>query len=1213
MKRKFGSLLMLLTVFVSPAFAQRYAVSPQFASDIRVATPTPTVSMAQKGELATAARIIKSCSTLPLSFEPNQGQADTRVKFLSRGSAYSLLVTTTEAVFFLAEKPKTADSNAARLNRNAFRIKLIGANPSPKITALEKLPSKSNYLIGNDPAKWRTGIAHYAKIRIEGVYPGIDLVYYGNQRNLEYDWVVAPGSNQAAIRFEIKGAERAAIDAGGDLVIKLRGEEIRLHKPLAYQEEDAVRTKVATEYLAMEKNQFGFWIDQFDRSVPLVIDPVLTYSTYLGGAGDDAGTGIAIDSAGNAYVVGKTRSDNFPATNPVQGISGGGGYDAFVAKLNAPGDGLIYFTYLGGSSNDYGEAIAVDSDGFAYLAGSTYSSNFPMKNPFQAKSGGGGYEDAFIAKLNTSGDALVYSTYLGGNGRDGVYGIAVDSAKNAYVTGRTFSTNFPTANPYQASNGGRGDAFVTKLNSSGSALVYSTYLGGNGDGYDWGWGIAVDTSGNAYVVGATYSYDFPTRNPFQGTYGGSMDAFVTKLDASGNRLVYSTYLGGSWNDAGHAIAVDSEGSVYVTGYTISPNFPTANAFQSTGTGDDAFVAKLNTSGNELLYSTYLGGNGADFGNGIALDSSGNAYVTGYTESANFPSMNSIQETLKGSGDAFVTVLNASGDSLLFSTYLGGSQSETMIIGERNGGIGVDSAGNAYVVGMTSSINFPTANPFQASYGGGSLGSLLGGDSFVTKLSPLKSTSMDLKITSGGAGKISTAGRESSTRIGYAAATVTSGNAPYGVAVFSYRQGGIVISEAAVPVSPPTTSAMVFIDHRAGVSAIPGRPGAGTIDINTGIALVNTGSATADITYTLRDLNGQTLAVGHGTAEAGEHYAKFIDQLKDIAPNFALPSDFQFGPLEIASNQPLSVLALRGTMNQRDEFLMTTTPVADLTRLPSSDSLFFPQLADGGGYTTALLLLNTSSQIESGKLQIYDKNGTPVTVNQVGGTNDFSFRYSIPAGGAFQFQTDGFPTSVKTGWVRLMPDAGNPAPVGSGLFAYNPSDVLVSESGIPDAIATTHARIYVDLSNNHNTGLAIANINPAPASISVRAFQPDGTTPTGFPFGPLSLVGGGYDAKFVDQLFWGGLPAGFKGILDIASSMPFAALTLRSLTNERNEFLMTAFPIADMTRAAPSPIVFPQVADGGGYMTEFILISAGQAAGTTLNYYDESGMPTNFGR
>jgi hypothetical protein len=471
--------------------------------------------------------------------------------------------------------------------------------------------------------------------------------------------------------------------------------------------------------------------------------------------------------------------------------------------------------------------------------------------------------------------------------------------------------------------------------------------------------------------------------------------------------------------------------------------------------------------------------------------------------------------------------------------------------------------------------------------------------------------VNLNLNSGGAASWSSGGINNATWVGYSRLTVNSGVNPYATAVFSFKQGGFTVTEAGVPASPPTTLARVFIDYRTDILSLPGQSGSGLIDINTGIAVVNTGTATANVTYTLRDITGSILAVGNGTIAAGTHFAKFISQLSDVAPNFTLPANFQtaiqFASLEISSDQLLSVLALRGTNNQRNDFLITTTPVADLTKPANYNPVYFPQFADGGGYTTSLVLLNTSNTTERGTLQILANNGSPLVVYQVGGTTDSSFRYTIPPGGTFHFQTDGSPLNTAVGWVRLTPDLYGQTPVGSGVFSYNPGPMLISESGIPAAVSTTHARVYVDLSGDHNTGLAIANVGTSAASITLNAFQNDGVTPAGTSQGPLQLSASGHDAKFADQ-FITGLPDGFTGVLDISSVTPFAALTMRSLVNERDEFLMTTFPIADANAPAPSPIVFPQVVDGGGYATQVIVISSSGAASTTLSFYDENGVP-----
>ncbi len=464
------------------------------------------------------------------------------------------------------------------------------------------------------------------------------------------------------------------------------------------------------------KREVTFRIGKYDARKPLVIDPVLSYSTYLGGSSFDRAHAIAVDGDGNAYVTGRAESIDFPTANAFQPACGGAPGpcmgDAFVTKLNADGSALVYSTYLGGYSSDEGTAIAVDSGGSAYIAGYTTSLDFPTVNPLQP--GLRGYMNAFVSKLSPDGSSLLYSTYLGGTDGDLARGIAVDTGANAYITGQTSSRDFPTANALQPACGGPpgpclGDAFVTKLNADGSALVYSTYLGGTA--FDGGNGIAVDAAGNAFVTGRTDSADFPTANALQPACGEApgrcSDAFVTKLNRDGSALVYSTYLGGSNTDVAHGIAVDAAGNAYVTGETFSFDFPTRIPLQQTiDRAFDAFITKLNPAGSALIYSTYFGGNGEDAGLAVAADADGNAYVAGVTSSLNFLSARALQERFGGGFyDAFVLKLTAGG-SLVYSSYLGGSDID------EGQGIAVDVNGNAYVAGYTQSPNFPVANPFQ---------------------------------------------------------------------------------------------------------------------------------------------------------------------------------------------------------------------------------------------------------------------------------------------------------------------------------------------------------------------------------------------------------------------------------------------------------------------------------------------------------------------
>ncbi len=476
-----------------------------------------------------------------------------------------------------------------------------------------------------------------------------------------------------------------------------------------------------------------------------------------------------------------------------------------------------------------------------------------------------------------------------------------------------------------------------------------------------------------------------------------------------------------------------------------------------------------------------------------------------------------------------------------------------------------------------------------------------GGALCCSMPPMSSTAIDLRT--GGAAEARSAGSNEVAKAGYAKVAIESGETPYGTAVLSSKQNGITVSEAGIPASPPTTRARLLIDYRSGVS---GHGDAGTVDIDTGIAIVNYGSAAANISYALHNLKGTRIASGRGIVAAGAQLASGFN----LPPEF--PTSTGFGSLEISSDQPVSIVALRETTNQRKEGLFTTTPVADLTQPLAADPIYFPQFADGGGYATALVLLNTSGGVETGTLQLFDDNGVPLAVNQVGGTTDSSFKYSSPEGGVFRFQTDGFQESVKAGWVLLTPDAGTSTPVGAGIFSYSSEGILVSESGIPAAVSTTHARVYVDLSRGHDTGLAIANPANTSANITIRAYEADGVTPIGTSQGLLQLPGNGHSARFATELI-PGLPAGFTGMLDITSATPFAALTLRSLNNERKDFLMTTFPVADANRTAPSPVVFPQIADGGGFVTEVILLNAGGASKATVSFFDNEGRPLDVGK
>ena len=687
-----------------------------------------------------AIEITLNLTSMPLAFTENQGQWDEQVSFRANAGGATMWFTKDGAVYQFTRTIKSEDDSPLSvvdkrygmmpddmmdrqpdsIESIAIKASFIGANPNPQMIGIDAMEYKCNYFIGNDPNEWHTDVPNYQAIVYEDIYSGIDLKYYGNGKHMEYDFIVEPGADYSQIKIQYEGAESISINDNGELVVETKWGEVVEQRPVIYQIDNSSRIAVAGEYRLKGDNTFGFELSSnYDPALPLVIDPVLSYSTYLGGSSDyDQGNSIAVDTSGAAYVTGYTYSTDFPTLNPYQGTLQGNS-DVFVTKLSTSGNSLVYSTYIGGGDYDYGNGIAVDASGAAYVTGSTESTDYPTFNPYQ-----GTYQgdiDVFVTKLSTSGNSLIYSTYLGGDFWDDGNGISVDASGAVYVTGFTESTDFPTLNPYQGTlQGGSVDAFVTKLSSTGNSLIYSTYLGG--DGYDHGKGIAVDASGMAYVTGLTFSTDFPTFNPYQGTHQGDRDVFVTKLNSSGNSLIYSTYLGGGDDDKGYDIAVDASGMVYVTGYTYSFDFPILNPYQGTKQGySDAFVTKISSSGNSLIYSTYLGGDGYDFGYGIAVDAFWGAYVTGETNSTDFPTLNPFQERQNHS-DVFVTKLSNSGNNLAYSTFLGGSNYDY------GRDIAIDASGAAYVTGNTNSTDFPTLNPYQGTLQGGSV------DAFVTKLS-----------------------------------------------------------------------------------------------------------------------------------------------------------------------------------------------------------------------------------------------------------------------------------------------------------------------------------------------------------------------------------------------------------------------------------------------------------------------------------------------
>jgi hypothetical protein len=761
------------------ALAALVAATAPIAPAAAPANANPAPASAQN-----KAKLAQNYGKLPLSFEANQGQANPGIQFLSRGDHYGIYLTAQEAVLTLhkqedraANARQTARSGhaptalsshmpggsqqdrqpasgpAAQAEADIVRMQLAGVNPHAQPVGEETLPGTANYFVGQDASHWHRNIPTFAKVRFAAVYPGVDLVYYGNQRQLEYDFIVAPGASAQPIQLHFAGATALQLDASGNLVIAADHGQIAFHKPILYQTAGSKRLPVQGEFKLLAGNTVGFATGPYDHSKPLVIDPTLVYSTYLGGDQQDYAVSIAVDAAGEAYVTGLTWSEDFPLTpgafesvnhaTATNGVS-----TAFVSKLNASGTALVYSTYLGGNAiantnfnqGDYGHSIAVDASGDAYVTGWTYSSDFPVTSgAYQTTNKAAANSEAtgFVTKLSPSGTTLVYSTYLGGSTLDEPLSLAIDSSGDVYTSGFTFSSDYPTTTgAFQTVNNsaeyGNWNAFVTKLNPTGTKLVYSTFLGGSGEDGSTVNGlyalsaVAVDKSGNAYIEGFAQSTDYPVtasayqaKNNAAGNEGANI--VLTKLNSTGTKLLYSTYLGGSsgYGDFSEGIVLDSADNAYISGYTYNSDFPvTKGAFQTTNNAAQygntiGFAAKLNPAASgaaSLVYSTFLGGSGDTDVYIPAVDSAGDLYLTGTTNSTDFPITKNALQSTNGSVNAFLTELNPAGAAELYSSYYGGSGQDSGLASA------VGSGGAVYLAGSTSSSDFPvTKGAFESNY------------------------------------------------------------------------------------------------------------------------------------------------------------------------------------------------------------------------------------------------------------------------------------------------------------------------------------------------------------------------------------------------------------------------------------------------------------------------------------------------------------------
>jgi hypothetical protein len=988
-------------------------------------------------------RALDAYGKIPLAFEENSGQTDARVKFLARGAGYTVFLTDRDATLRL-ERPSVQAGAQAEAG-SVVRIALAGANSHPVAHADGSEVAHASYFVGNDPQKWRHDVPEYARVKFDAVYPGIDLVYYGNQGRLESDYVVSPGANPDRIALRVEGAERIRLNSDGDAILSTAAGNVSLHQPHAYQQSGAERVEIAANYISLTSGTLGIHVGAYDAKLPLVIDPVVGYATLLSGSNSaTTGNAIAADAAGNAYIVGTTGATNFPTTSGAfqKILNAPSSGNAFVTKLNSTGTALVFSTYLGGSGLgsgfDSATGVAVDASGNVYVTGVTPSTDFPITaaNALQIVNNGTP-RNGFLTKLDPTGATLLYSTYLGGSGIDSCAGIAVDVNQNAYLTGLASSTNFPVtpATAIQTAGLSTGLAFVTRIDTTKSgtgSLIYSTLLGGTNS--NEGTAIAVDSNFNAYITGQTSSTDFPvTTSAFQSTLKGTFgNAFVSRVDTTtAHNLVYSTYLGGTATsgagDSGSGIALDPSFNVYVTGDTNTSDFPvTTGVLQRLpkNTNKTTFVARLDmTKSNaaSLIYSTYLGGSTLDAATAIAVDGSGNAYVIGSTQSSDFPTMPGAPQFTRITSNrniAYVSVLNSSGTKLSFSTYFGGTSND---IGT---GIALDSttSPNVYITGATASTDFPvTTGAFQTTFKTAA--------AFAAKLSPAAATGVLL----------------SPSPLDFGSHIVGVTSQPRVVTLANLTQSGLTNVKASFT-GPNAADFLVTSSNCGGTIAV-----GATCTINIVFTPSITGAETATLSVSDSDASSpQTVPLtGTGTAPA--------------SPVFLTPAPVNFGNQAIGSTSAAQTVTLKNTSTGAVNNIVVSITGANASLFAQTNACP-ATLAAGASCTITVTFKPTVTGATSATLSVADSfAGSPQTATLTGTGTTTTADFTIAVSPISTSVAAGSPANVTVTVVGLNSFADSVALTCSGAPAgstctLNPTSVTPTPTGATSAATiTTTAR------------------------------------------------------------------------------------------------------------------------------------------------------------
>ena len=1134
---------------------------------------------------------IEKFGNTPLVFEPNYGQADPSVRFLSRGDRYGLFLTDTEAIVSL-----TGATPAL------VRMQLEGQNPHPRISGSGTQPGASHYFKGSDSSKWQGSVPHFLKVDYQEVYPGIDLTYYGNQRQLEYDFTVRPHASPKSIKLKFSGVEQIEIGAEGDLILHTVAGDIRQERPRIFQHRNGVEEAVEGRFVLLGSEKVGFEIDRYDSSLPLIIDPKFVYSTYFGGIGinGDVGYDVKVDALGTTYVTGYTSSMDFFGTNLSPTAPGGGNLDGFVMKVDSTGSTVLSAVFFGGSAEDEGHRIALDNAGAVYVTGYTNSADFPIVNGFQTKLRG--KKDAYVMKIDNAVSQILYSSYIGGTRDDMPFGISVDSSYNVYVVGETSSPDFPVAaairprlDPETATDG-----FITKLSPAGT-LIYSTYLGGRGA--DRAYDVTTDAEGNAYVVGFTTAAIPNALNAIYGAVSDPRQAFVGKFSPDGGSILLFAYIGGVGSEEAIRVVLDFDQNIIVSGYTNSPNFPVFNAIQPFLAGEfDIFVIKLLPDFSEVVFSTYYGADGSESAPGLGVDSQGNIFLAGFTSSFQFPVVNGINigssgGNLRGDRDAYVVKLTPNGRTL-FSTYVAGRSSDGAV------GLAVDAAGDIYVTGFTLSEDFPTVDAFQTDLAQNPFFST--SDGILMKIS---SSDVVLEtpvvVPSQGGYELTTIGNSNLTRFAHATFDVPSGSSrPTGMAIMDLRQGAGEVGEVAFPLLPFISDGRVYLNE----DGVQG----------TNLAIVNPWPDPVDLFFFRTNRIGAQSEFGSITIPAKSSFAQ-----RAVDFPFLVPSGFS-GSLAFSTTAPVAALAFRTFSGANGAILISYLPLSDPYKLETQITTV-PQFTQDANRATEFLLLNNSDTQATGVVRFYsnapnDDDPTqpvaPLEV-QLDRGNYTEYPYDLAPYGSDNFTAISGDTEV-SGYAQIVPAAGTITPDTTAMLSYSTTGIASLYATVEAQKAVSDLRLYVEYSGDvgHQipgtivTPFTLSNPSNSPTDVTLTLVNMNGT-PTGLST-TITLVAQGHMSTFVHKLAaFAGMPNPFQGVLLVHATGPgVIAFGMRQRLSETNVPVGTATGPIKENAGSGNSVIFPHILDGGGYATRFILLSDAAGSGTNgvLQFANENGDP-----